>query len=82
MTGLLVYVVPWFIPGPARVLETVSLLQFVPVLPHISFRKRDCLLLLVPFYGFGYAWRFGWRAALLPDRDWPPRDDEIPADSA
>ena len=80
-TGLLVYVVPWTLPGPGRFLEVLSLLLFVPVLPHISFRKRDFLLLLMPYYGFVYAWRFGWRAALLPDRDWAPREDEMPADS-
>jgi len=29
-------------------------------------------------YGFMYAWTFGWRAAYLPHRDWPPREDEMP----
>ena len=33
-------------------------------------------LLLIPIVGIFYLWRFAWRLALLPYRDWPPRPNE------
>ena len=41
--------------------------------PQVSYRRRDALL---------GPWAFlvvAWRVTLLPFRDWPPRDDEVPA---
>jgi hypothetical protein len=81
--ALLVYVVPVMIPiAPglaSHLLNLVAILVFAPFLPAVSFRRRDFALLLVPFYGFGYAWRFGYRLASLPYRDWPLRPDEYAA---
>jgi hypothetical protein len=62
-----------------RVAVLITLALFAPALPYISYRKRDCLLLLVPLWGFAYAWQLGWRLALLPYRDWRPREDEMTA---
>jgi hypothetical protein len=54
----------------------VSLI-FVPVLRLVSYRRRDWLVLaLVPVWQWVLAWRIGYRAALLPLRDWSPRPDE------
>ncbi len=54
----------------------VSLL-LVPVLRLVSYRRRDWLVLaFVPGWQYVLAWRIGYRAALLPLRDWTPRPDE------
>jgi hypothetical protein len=54
----------------------VSLL-LVPVLRLVSYRRRDWLVLaFVPVLQYVLAWRIGYRAALLPLRDWTPRPDE------
>ena len=86
LVGLAVYILPTaLVPGnpigsiTLHGLGLLSIVLFIPVLPHMSYRKRDCLLLLVPFWGFAYAWTFGSRAALLPYRDWRPREDEMSA---
>ena len=58
----------------------LSGLLFIPVLPLVSYRKRDWLFIsFVPFYGFVVAARVGWRLVNLPTRDWPPRPGEVPA---
>jgi len=79
-TAVLIYCVLIVLPSdnvPGRVVVLLALLLFAPALPRVSYRKRDVLLLLIPFWGFAYAWQFGWRLALLPYRDWRPRDDEM-----
>src|SRR3954466_1704409 len=48
------------------------------VAPHVSYRRRDALCALIPFYAFWFVARMGWRLAYLPYRDWLPRDDERP----
>ena len=54
----------------------VSLI-FVPVLRLVSYRRRDWLLLaFVPVWQWVVAYRVGYRAAILPLHDWPPRPDE------
>ncbi|MEV4638617.1 hypothetical protein AB0J80_14820 [Actinoplanes sp. NPDC049548] len=45
--------------------------------PHGSYRRRDTLLGLVPIYGWYLTAVLSWRIALLPLRDWEPRDDEL-----
>ncbi|WP_211244293.1 hypothetical protein [Actinospica robiniae] len=78
--AVLIYCVPiMLLPEnvPGRVVGLLALLLFASALPHVSYRKRDFLLLLIPFWGFAYAWRFGWRLALLPYRDWRPREGEM-----
>jgi hypothetical protein len=55
----------------------VGSLVFLPVLPLVSYRRRDILILaLVPFWQLAVAWTVGYRAAYLPLRDWDPRPDE------
>ncbi len=44
--------------------------------PRISYRRRDWLLMLIPFYGWYLMFVIGWRLAYLPYRDWSPRPDE------
>jgi hypothetical protein len=52
-------------------------LLLVPVLRLVSYRRRDWLVLaFVPGWQYVLAWRIGYRAALLPVRDWTPRPDE------
>ncbi len=54
----------------------VSLI-FVPLLRLVSYRRRDWVLLaLVPVWQWVVAYRIGYRAAILPLHDWPPRPDE------
>ena len=45
--------------------------------PWASYRPRDAWLGLVPVYGWFLACLLCWRVALLPLRDWEPRDDEL-----
>ena len=55
-------------------------LLFIPLLPLVSYRRRDWLLIsFVPFYGYVVAARVGWRLVNLPAKDWPLRPDEVPA---
>jgi hypothetical protein len=42
-----------------------------------SYRPRDAWLGLVPVYGWYLTCVLCWRVALLPYRDWEPRDDEM-----
>ncbi|MEV6847254.1 hypothetical protein [Actinoplanes sp. NPDC051411] len=42
-----------------------------------SYRPRDAWLGLVPIYGWYVTCVLCWRVALLPYRDWEPRDDEL-----
>jgi hypothetical protein len=46
------------------------------LLPLISYRRRDCLMLFIPFYNLVVLSRLGYRLSNLPVRDWPPRPDE------
>lgn len=62
----------WRVPVNALVA-----LIFVPVLRMVSYRRRDWLVLaFVPVLQYVVAFRVGYRAALLPLRDWPARADE------
>ena len=45
--------------------------------PWGSYRKRDAVLGVVPLYGWYLTAVLSWRVALLPLRDWEPRDDEL-----
>jgi len=45
--------------------------------PYGSYRRRDVLLGILPLYGWYVASVLSWRVALLPLRDWEPRDDEL-----
>ncbi|MGN6302445.1 MAG: hypothetical protein ACTHN8_15290 [Angustibacter sp.] len=57
---------------------TVLVVALWFVLPHVSYRRRDVLMLLLPFYG---VWIVGLalsRLVALPYRDWRPRPDEQP----
>ena len=45
--------------------------------PWGSYRPRDAWLGLVPLYNWYLLCVLGWRVALLPYRDWEPRDDEL-----
>lgn len=68
------------IPGVAgEIAPTLAVLVAAAVIaPRVSYRWFDCFLLLIPFAGLIVLWRFVWRLAYLPDRDWPPRPDETP----
>lgn len=46
------------------------------VLPHVSYRRRDVLMVLVPIYGVWIVGLAASRLVGLPYRDWRPRDDE------
>lgn len=55
----------------------VTALLCAVLLPHVSYRRRDWLFIaFVPIWNIVVACRLGWRLALLPYRDWPPRPDE------
>lgn len=57
-------------------LLTPMLLLFL-ALPKVSYRRRDCLIFLIPVYGsFVFSFIIIWRLVYLPLRDWPPRPDE------
>jgi len=45
--------------------------------PHASYRRRDAWQGLVPLLGWYLIAVMAWRVALLPYRDWEPRDDEM-----
>ena len=45
--------------------------------PHASYRRRDAVFGLLPLVGWYYTCLLSWRVALLPYRDWEPRDDEL-----
>ncbi|GII46285.1 hypothetical protein Psi02_27090 [Planotetraspora silvatica] len=43
----------------------------------VSYRARDCLFYLIPFYGvYVFSITILWRFAYLPARDWPQRPNE------
>ena len=69
---------PWFVVMGGQELGTlIGGLLFVPLLPLVSYRRRDWLFIsFVPFWGFVVAARVGWRLANLPAKDWPLRADE------
>lgn len=59
------------------VVNALVSLVFLPVLRPVSYRRRDWLVLaFVPIWQWVVAFRIGYRAALLPLRDWAPRPDE------
>ncbi|MEV4709201.1 hypothetical protein [Actinoplanes sp. NPDC049316] len=45
--------------------------------PYGSYRRRDAVLGAIPFYGWYLISVLSWRIALLPLRDWEPREDEL-----
>ncbi len=52
-------------------------LLFLPLLPLVSYRRRDVLIMaIVPFWNAVLAAKVGWRLANLPARDWRPRPGE------
>ena len=46
------------------------------VLPHVSYRRRDALMVLVPVWGLWIVGLAFYRLTGLPFRDWRPRPDE------
>jgi hypothetical protein len=64
--------------SPRAVLTVAIATFFMGVMPHVSYRARDVLLLLIPVVGLLIAVKIVMRALDLPRRDWPPRTDEIP----
>jgi hypothetical protein len=48
----------------------------VVALPRVSYRRRDALLVLVPYASLWLVGLAAWRLSRLPYRDWRPRDDE------
>ncbi len=61
---------PWFVVIRGQELGTlIGGLLFVPLLPLVSYRRRDWLFIaFVPIWGFVVAARVGWRIANLPTR--------------
>lgn len=49
----------------------------VVLAPYASYRRRDGWLALVPLFGWYLLCVLAWRVALLPYRDWEPRDGEL-----
>lgn len=49
-----------------------------PLLPRVSYRRRDVLFMVVSFYGLWVVGLTVWRLSGLPYRDWRPREDERP----
>ncbi|MFD2077553.1 Protein of unknown function [Actinopolymorpha cephalotaxi] len=43
----------------------------------VSYRRRDCFFVLIPFWNIFWTLRIAWRIAFLPCRDWKPRPDEL-----
>ncbi|GAA1748327.1 hypothetical protein [Luedemannella helvata] len=62
--------------GALRLLRPVVMLWFTA--PLVSYRRRDALCGLIPFYSLWFGARIAWRLAYLPYRDWLPRPDEHP----
>jgi hypothetical protein len=58
---------------PGSLLVAAALLV---VLPRVSYRRRDALLVLVPYVPLWLVGMAVWRLSGLPYRDWRPRDDE------
>ncbi|BCJ71198.1 hypothetical protein CS0771_07420 [Catellatospora sp. IY07-71] len=56
-------------------LGVLALALFLPA-ARVGYRKRDLLLLLIPFYSFFLACRIIWRIAYLPFADWLPREED------
>ncbi|MFI5931365.1 hypothetical protein [Actinoplanes sp. NPDC051494] len=56
---------------------SLSGLAVLVLAPYGSYRRRDAVLGLVPFYGWYLTSVLAWRVALFPLRDWEPRDDEM-----
>ncbi|GAA1661029.1 DUF2510 domain-containing protein [Catellatospora bangladeshensis] len=64
--------------GVLRDWGALGLLALVLCLPaaRVGYRKRDAMLLLIPFYSFFLACRIVWRIAYLPFADWLPREED------
>lgn len=63
---------------PHRLDILVGLL-LLPAMRHVSYRKRDVLIItLVPIWGALIAGLIVYRLLALPRRSWPPRPDELP----
>jgi hypothetical protein len=41
--------------------------------PKVGYRWFDCLLVLIPIYGFVLLFRIAYRTVYLPNRDWSER---------
>jgi hypothetical protein len=62
----------WFVYGePLSLLPGIVLAALLA--PLVAYRRRDALMLLVPFQGIYLAWIIGSRGGQLPHRDWPAR---------
>ncbi|WP_067505383.1 hypothetical protein, partial [Actinoplanes sp. TFC3] len=64
-------VLDWLVTGVSSAAAVLVLA------PHGSYRRQDALLGLVPLYGWYLTSVLAWRVALLPLRDWEPREDEL-----
>jgi len=78
---------PWAVSEATRPLDGEALVDWPPptlvllivgalIARRVSYRWFDAFLLVIPLFGLIYVWRFAWRLAFLPYRDWPPRPDE------
>lgn len=56
----------------------VHLVAFALLAPVVSYRWYDTFFLLVPVVSVVFWFRVVWRVTALPERYWPPRDDEVP----
>lgn len=54
---------------------SLSILAYIST--RVSFRVRDVLVILIPFFGVIQYIRLFWRLAYLPYRDWALRPDEL-----
>jgi hypothetical protein len=60
--------------------DVLMLVAFALLAPKVSYRRRDWLLLFVPFWNMVVFCTVLWRLSDLSARNWPIRVDEIPAD--
>ncbi|MGN6611232.1 MAG: hypothetical protein ACTHLJ_05610 [Angustibacter sp.] len=67
----------WNVGIDGRPLLTLLALALWFVLPHVAYRRRDVLMLLIPIYGVWIVALAFYRLAGLPYRDWRPRPDEL-----
>jgi hypothetical protein len=85
----LLWLRPWWyetaaVVGPRRHLNLAELGGSAVVftvlwalLPRVSYRRGDALLVLLPVAPLCLVALLAWRLSALPYRDWRPRDDEL-----
>jgi hypothetical protein len=75
----------WSLPGSLELGAILSMLPAAALVallaPLVSYRRRDGLTMFVPLAGIRVAWIMGTRLGQLPHRNWPTREELIPAQS-